>query len=141
MTDASREPPSEEELRWAWELRPQLAALFRACERAASRDDGASVDKIRLEINQVLAIALRAAHQRGREEDQEKLLQIERWCDAYPLKIFPEPDFDKAARVLMAIYDWTTASQATIYTRAADRKRLAADAMPLLAAGAKMGTG
>lgn len=69
MTDASREPPSEEELRWAWELRPQLAALFRACERAASRDDGASVDKIRLEINQVLAIALRAAHQRGRERE------------------------------------------------------------------------
>lgn len=43
-------------------------------------------------------------------------------------------------RQLMAIYDWTTASQATVYTRAADRKRLAADAMPLLASGTKTGT-
>jgi integrase len=29
-------------------------------------------------------------------------------------------------RQLMAMFDWTTASQATVYTQAADRKRLAA---------------
>ena len=33
----------------------------------------------------------------------------------------------------MAIYDWTTEKQATAYTRAADRKRLAAARMGLIA--------
>jgi hypothetical protein len=33
----------------------------------------------------------------------------------------------------MALYDWETASQATAYTKAADRKRLAADAAALIA--------
>ena len=36
-------------------------------------------------------------------------------------------------RQLMALYDWETASQATVYTKAADRKRLAADAAALIA--------
>lgn len=36
-------------------------------------------------------------------------------------------------RQLMAVYDWTSASQATIYTRAASRKKLAGEAMHLLA--------
>jgi hypothetical protein len=35
-------------------------------------------------------------------------------------------------RQLMAIYDWETAAQATAYTKKADRKRLAWDALPLL---------
>lgn len=33
---------------------------------------------------------------------------------------------------LMAIYDWTTPAQAEVYTRTADRKRMAGDAMVLL---------
>jgi integrase len=33
-------------------------------------------------------------------------------------------------RQLMAMFDWTTASQATVYTQAADRKRLAAQTSP-----------
>jgi hypothetical protein len=28
------------------------------------------------------------------------LAQIDAWCMAYPLKVFPEPDWAKAARVL-----------------------------------------
>ncbi len=32
----------------------------------------------------------------------------------------------------MAIYGWDSPKQAALYTRAADRKRLAADAMPLV---------
>jgi hypothetical protein len=32
----------------------------------------------------------------------------------------------------MAMFDWTTASQATVYTQAADRKRLAAQTAPLM---------
>jgi len=32
----------------------------------------------------------------------------------------------------MAMFDWSTVSQAEIYTRAADRKRLAGDAMALM---------
>jgi integrase len=35
-------------------------------------------------------------------------------------------------RQLMALYDWDTASQATVYTAAADRKRLAGEAAKLL---------
>lgn len=38
---------------------------------------------------------------------------------------------------LMAIFDWETPGQAKIYTDAADRKRLAGEAMPLLARGTK----
>lgn len=34
---------------------------------------------------------------------------------------------------LMAIFDWLTPQQAEVYTRAADRRRMAADGMPLLA--------
>ena len=34
------------------------------------------------------------------EKLQDKLHQIQTWCDAYPLDVFPEPDFKKAARVL-----------------------------------------
>ncbi len=34
------------------------------------------------------------------EEAEEKLDKIEQWCNAYPLDVFPEPDFKKAAQVL-----------------------------------------
>ena len=34
------------------------------------------------------------------EELSDKLEQISRWCRAYPLDIFPEPDLKKAAQVL-----------------------------------------
>jgi hypothetical protein len=37
----------------------------------------------------------------------------------------------------MAIFGWTSESQATVYTRQANRKRLAAEAMPLLGKLAK----
>ena len=35
-----------------------------------------------------------------KEELQDKLHRIKTWIDAYPLSMFPEPDFKKAARVL-----------------------------------------
>jgi len=31
---------------------------------------------------------------------EEKLHKIRQWCEAYPLDVFPEPDFKEAARVL-----------------------------------------
>ena len=34
------------------------------------------------------------------EELQDKIHRVEVWIDAYPLSVFPEPDFEKAARVL-----------------------------------------
>ena len=37
------------------------------------------------------------------------------------------------ASQLMAIFDWTTLSQAKVYTDAADRKRMAGEAMSMLA--------
>jgi hypothetical protein len=33
-------------------------------------------------------------------EAQEKLDKIREWTEAYPVDIFPEPDFKKAAKVL-----------------------------------------
>jgi hypothetical protein len=33
---------------------------------------------------------------------EEKLDQIRKWCDAYPLETFPEPDFKKARALLEA---------------------------------------
>lgn len=32
--------------------------------------------------------------------DSDKLDKIKSWCEAYPVKIFPEPDFEKMAKVL-----------------------------------------
>ncbi len=34
------------------------------------------------------------------EELQDKLHKIKTWINAYPLDVFPEPDFIKAAKVL-----------------------------------------
>jgi hypothetical protein len=39
------------------------------------------------------------------------------------------------ASQLMAIFDWSTISQAEVYTRAADRKRLAGEAMAKISLG------
>lgn len=36
------------------------------------------------------------------ERDADKLHRIETWCNAYPLSVFPEPDFAKAHEVLKA---------------------------------------
>ena len=35
-------------------------------------------------------------------DSDDKLAKIRAWIDAYPLEVFPEPDFKKAARVLKA---------------------------------------
>lgn len=32
--------------------------------------------------------------------DREKLAAIRKWCDAYPLEVFPEPDMAYAAALL-----------------------------------------
>jgi len=31
---------------------------------------------------------------------EEKLQQIKNWCEAYPLDVFPEPDFKKVHKIL-----------------------------------------
>ena len=36
------------------------------------------------------------------ESQEDVLHEINSWCSAYPLKIFPEPDFKKAHEVLKA---------------------------------------
>ena len=36
------------------------------------------------------------------EELEEKIRRIKDWCDAYPVNIFPEPDFKKVKEVLKA---------------------------------------
>ena len=30
----------------------------------------------------------------------DKFIDIKSWCEAYPLKVFPEPDFEKAHKIL-----------------------------------------
>ena len=35
-------------------------------------------------------------------EAQEKLYRIEQWCDAYPVDIFPEPDWKRVRALLEA---------------------------------------
>jgi hypothetical protein len=42
------------------------------------------------------------AQQERIEELEEALHKIESWSRAYPLKVFPEPDFKKAAELLAA---------------------------------------
>jgi len=37
-----------------------------------------------------------------RDEAEAKLAQIRSWCSAYPLAVFPEPDFAKAKELLEA---------------------------------------
>ena len=39
-------------------------------------------------------------HKKRIDELENTLQQIKSWCRAYPVKIFPEPDFKKAAKVL-----------------------------------------
>ena len=56
-----------------------------------------------------IAIALLAAEKRGEERERGRwehvetvLFEIEQWCRAYPVKVFPEPDFTRAAELLAA---------------------------------------
>lgn len=58
--------------------------------------------KILVEFARDAALHIIASHptEPGEGEIQDKLHQIKMWIDAYPLKIFPEPDFEKAAKVL-----------------------------------------
>lgn len=53
--------------------------------------------------------AILAAEKRGEERERERwehvetvLFEIEQWCRAYPVKVFPEPDFTRAAELLAA---------------------------------------
>lgn len=74
--------------------------------------------------------------------------KMRQWCDAAGLPHCAAHGLRKAGATiaaengatvheLMAIYDWRTTRQAEVYTRSADRKRLAASGMPLLALGMK----
>ena len=47
------------------------------------------------------------------------------------------PNGRASSHALMAIFGWRTLRQAEVYTRAADQRRLAADAMPLLSSRQK----
>jgi integrase len=69
--------------------------------------------------------------------------KFRQWCDEAELKHCTAHDLRKAGAViaaengatahqLKAIFGWTTLKQPELYTRAAEQKRLAADAMPLL---------
>jgi integrase len=70
--------------------------------------------------------------------------KIREWCDEAGLAHCTAHGLRKAGATmlaeegatvpqLMAIYDWTTARQAEVYFQAANRKRMAAEAMPKLA--------
>ncbi len=70
--------------------------------------------------------------------------RMRKWCDAAGLPHCTAHGLRKAGatiaanngatdRQLMALYDWETASQATTYTRQADKKRMAGEAAKLIA--------
>jgi integrase len=70
--------------------------------------------------------------------------RMRKWCDAAGLPHCTSHGLRKAgatiaanngatAAQLMAIYGWTDINQAELYTKKADQKRLAKDAMPLIA--------
>jgi integrase len=72
--------------------------------------------------------------------------RIRKWCDAAGLPQCTAHGLRKAGatiaadlgasdRQLMALYDWTTASMATPYTRATDKKRLTEEAAKLIVNG------
>lgn len=72
--------------------------------------------------------------------------RMRKWCNAAGLPHCSAHGLRKAGatiaadlgatdRQLMALYDWSTASQANTYTRAADKKRLAEEAAKLIANG------
>jgi len=57
------------------------------------------------ELEQRIARALLARDKRAAEkiEDLEDILhRIKQWCEAYPIGIFPEPDFKRAHELLTA---------------------------------------
>jgi hypothetical protein len=47
-----------------------------------------------------LAIYTAAVEAKERDRYDEVINKLRDWIDAYPLSVFPEPDFKKAARVL-----------------------------------------
>jgi hypothetical protein len=57
-------------------------------------------DKL-LEWNSQAGVRAELAEDRA-ENAEEKLFRIRQWCDAYPLAIWPEPDFEKASDLLKA---------------------------------------
>lgn len=79
--------------------REAVATIFAGCNRPCGKD------RSKCDCVQV-AIAVLAAAERVREDaaDQmrEGLAKIDQWSRAYPLKVFPEPDFKKAHQLLKA---------------------------------------
>jgi DNA-binding FadR family transcriptional regulator len=49
-----------------------------------------------------MCVAVREAVQAEREHYDDLFDNIKNWCDAYPIAVFPEPDFKKAHEVLKA---------------------------------------
>jgi hypothetical protein len=46
-------------------------------------------------------VAERDAMEKERDGLRERMERIQQWCDAYPLDVFPEPDFARVQTVLM----------------------------------------
>ena len=53
------------------------------------------------ERRRIIARAIMAERERCAKVE-EALIDVKQWCDAYPIKIFPEPDLDKARQLLEA---------------------------------------
>lgn len=51
---------------------------------------------------QLLQEAFEAGAKQEREHYDDLFEQIKNWCEAYPISVFPEPDFGKAHEVLKA---------------------------------------
>jgi hypothetical protein len=78
-------------------------------ELTAAADDGSIPEHLRAPQRKIapgFAWHPLFTHPAGAGADADRmedaLHQIKNWCDAYPLSMFPEPDFAKAAKVLKA---------------------------------------
>jgi len=76
-------------------LRAENAALERRIDEEAAR-------KLNAEAELAKALERVAALTRERDALREALERIEQWGRAYPLSVFPEPDFAKAREALEA---------------------------------------
>ena len=88
---------------WLAERESNSNRLANECEDEAAWREDAKYFRSAIESLDALAAEREARKDEARVERMENALhQISQWAQAYPLDVFPEPDFKKAYEVLKA---------------------------------------
>ena len=84
--------------------RDELVKWFQSAMRANEHDWTTEADRNResKRIQEVFDLALQGLDRPAERGADDKLDKILQWCKAYPLSVFPEPDFAKARALLEA---------------------------------------